>query len=147
MKKIIKDHPCSKLWTLEDDPGFIYKWQPKFLTENEIWCLEKMFSYGFAPYVERHDFEIIKMDFIQSHPVTDIRLLFKMTASALDALSACGIRHGDLARPNVIVHGNSPILIDFAESRLACDPRRDKRPEGDKYWLNRTIKEIIDESA
>jgi len=38
-KAIIKDYPCSKVWL---DSGYIYKWQPKFLTNNddmEEWLL------------------------------------------------------------------------------------------------------------
>ncbi len=142
MEKVIKDHPCSKLWTLEDDPGYIYKWQPKFLTENELWCLEKM-SLSFVPFVERCDLEVLKLEFIEDETPTNVRLLLSHTARALEALGAHGIRHGDLTRPNVLIRDNTPILLDFAESRLTTDPRPDKRPEGDEYWLNRTVREII----
>lgn len=147
MKKVIKDHPRSKVWTLEDAPGYLYKWQPKFLTENDLWCLEEMLPFGFVPCAWRSELEVIKMEVIKDEPPTDIELLQRNVGNALDALNACGIRHGDLTRPSVLIRNNKPILIDFGESRLATDPRPDKRSEGDRYWLNRTIKEIIDGSA
>jgi RIO-like serine/threonine protein kinase len=138
--KIIKEHPCSKVW---EDQGSIYKWQPKFLTENEIWCLEKMLPTGFVPKAERVELEIIRMEIIKDETPTDAHLLMQRTKGALVALERCGIRHGDLTRPNVLIKDNSPVLIDFSESRLATDPRPDKRPEGDRYWLARTIQEIF----
>jgi len=142
--KLIKDHPLSRVW-LED--GYIYKWQPKFLTENEIWCLQKVSPSGLAPYAERFELEIIRMEFIKDEAPTDSKTLLANTELALVTLDACGIRHGDLTRPNVMINGNSPVLLDFAESRLATDPRPDKRPEGDRYWLARTVQEVIDGGA
>ena len=62
--KLIKDHPLSKVWIGDD--GNIYKWQPKFLTDNEIWCLKVLFSTGFVPYAEQFELEIIRMDFVLS---------------------------------------------------------------------------------
>lgn len=144
MKEVIKDHPCSKLWK---EGGYIYKWQPKFLTENELWCLEEMFRFGFTPYVERVELEVIRTEFIKDEIPTDVISLIRNVAFVLTALENCGIRHGDLTRPNVLIKENKPIIIDFAESRLTADPRSDKRPEGDEYWLRRTIEEIINGSA
>ena len=144
MKKVIKDHPCSKLW-LED--GYVYKWQPKHLTENEIWCLEKMHSSDFVPYAERVELEVIKMEFVEEDEIFDVALLQDFVAGCLNTLMFCGIRHGDLTRPNILIRDNKPIIIDFAESRLMTDPRPDKRPEGDEYWLRRTIEEIINGRA
>lgn len=140
--KTIKDHPLSRVWIGDD--GSIYKWQPKFLTDNEIWCLEKMFpNGGFVPKAERFELEIIRMDFIKDEVPTDTEILLWNVDNALNALAINGIRHGDLTRPNVLIRDNKPILLDFSESRLTSDPRPDKRPEGDRYWLARTIQEII----
>lgn len=141
--KLIKDHPCSRVWI---DDGAIYKWQPKFLTENEIWCLEKMFPTGFVPYAERVELEIIRMEFITDESPSSVVQMLNNGELALKALDDCGIRHGDLTRPNVLIKDNAPILLDFSESRLATDPRLDKRPEGDCYWLRRTIQEIVNGS-
>jgi RIO-like serine/threonine protein kinase len=138
--KIIKDYPCSKVWL---DGGHIYKWQPKFLTENEFWCLKKMASSGFVPDAKRVDLEIIKMEFIEHECPTDAELLFKNVEQALSALACHGIRHGDLTSPNVLIRQNKPILLDFSESRLVIDPRADKRLEGDRYWLNHTVWETL----
>ncbi len=52
------------------------------------------------------------------------------------------IRHGDLTTQAIIVRDQVPHMIDFAESRLGNDPRPDKRPEGDAYWLDRTFMEL-----
>jgi len=60
----------------------------------------------------------------------------------LTALIEAGVRHGDLTHYAVIVKDNKPFLIDFAESRLMGDPRPDKRPEGDRYWLHKTLLRI-----
>lgn len=139
--KLIKDHPLSKVWA--DDDGNIYKWQPKFLTDNEIWCLERLFPTGFVPKAEQFELEVIRMDFIKDEVPTNAEHLLRNTETLLERLIDYGIRHGDLTRPNVLINGNAPILLDFSESRLTSDPRPDKRPEGDRYWLTRTIQEII----
>lgn len=140
--RIIKDHLLSRVWIGDD--GILYKWQPQFLTENEIWCLEKMFpNGGFVPKAERFELEIIRMDFIKDEAPTDIEILHWNIDNALNALAINGIRHGDLTRPNVLIRDNKPVLLDFSESRLANDPRPDKRPGGDRFWLTRTIQEII----
>jgi RIO-like serine/threonine protein kinase len=138
--KVLKDHPLSRVWI---DGGWLYKWQPKFLTENEIWCLEKIYLSRFVPYAERVELEIIRMEFIEDEAPTNGKLLLKHTDIALQALAICGIRHGDLTRPNVLVKDNRPILLDFSESRLVTDPRPDKRPGSDKFWLKCTVQEIL----
>lgn len=142
--KILKDHPCSKVWLYGD---YIYKWQPKFLTENEIWCLEEMFYPGFVPYADRVGLEVIRMEIVRDEVVTDAGLLLENVDSALQALAICGIRHGDLTSPNVLIRNNCPILLDFSESRLVTDPRPDKRPGGDSFWLKCTIQGILIESS
>ncbi len=139
--KMIKDFPCSRVWVGDD--GNIYKWQPKFLTENEIWCLETLVHSGFVPKAERFELEIIRMGFIKDEAPTDTKILLWNVDNVLETLTLWGIRHGDLTRPNVLIRDNKPILLDFSESRLTSDPRPDKRPEGDRYWLTRTIQEII----
>ena len=57
-------------------------------------------------------------------------------------MEALGIRHGDLTQYAIIVVNNKPHFIDWAESRWKRDPAPDKRPEGDRYWLNKTIQEM-----
>jgi tRNA A-37 threonylcarbamoyl transferase component Bud32 len=54
-----------------------------------------------------------------------------------------GVRHGDLTSPHVIVRNNSPIVIDWAESRVFTDPAPDKREEGDSYWMHKTMRGMI----
>ncbi len=142
MKTLIKDYPLSKVWVGDD--GYIYKWQPESMAENEFRCLKRLFPAGCVPYVERHEAEVLKMGFIQDEAPTNIPLLLQNTDFVLGKLLEAEIRHGDLTRPNVLVRDNMPILLDFSESRLPGDLRTDKRPEGDDYWLRKTIEEIID---
>jgi hypothetical protein len=108
--KVLKDHPLSRIW-IGDDWG-LYKWQPKHLTENEIWCLQEMFYSGFVPYAERVALEIIRMQFIEDRPPTNGSLLLENADRALYALLICGIRHGDLTRPNVLVRDIQEILLE-----------------------------------
>lgn len=143
--KVIKDYPCSKVWIGDDN--CVYKWQPKFLTENEFWCLQKMYPSGFVPKVERFELEVIKMEFVKTETPTDVELLDRNAELALNALIFSGIRHGDLTKPNILIRNNTPILLDFSESRLNSDPRPDKRPEGDAYWLRYTVQGFIDENS
>lgn len=142
--KMVKDHPCSRVWLYGTH---IYKWQPKHLTENEIWCLEAMAMSNFVPIAERVELEIIRMEFITDENASNAKLLLNNVEHALRWLALCGIRHGDLTRPNVLVKDNRPILLDFSESRLVTDPRPDKRPGGDGFWLRCTIQGILIENS
>lgn len=118
----------------------VLKAQPKTLTENEWWCLAQLYPTGFVPLVERLEPELLKIELIEFEPVTDPHKFMMFYAPVLKALEIVGIRHGDLSEYSVIPHKNRPYLIDFAESRLWDDPREDKRPEGDAYWLAQTMK-------
>jgi RIO-like serine/threonine protein kinase len=142
--KVLKDHPLSRIWIGDD---YLYKWQPKFLTENEIWCLEELYYSGYVPYAERVELEVIRMEIIRDEAPTNAVLFVEYCASVLRTLKYNGIRHGDLTRPNVLVRDNRPILLDFAESRLVTDPRPDKRAGGDRFWLKCTIQEILIENS
>ncbi len=133
---IISDNGISKV-ELKD--GWIYKTQPKFLTDNEIWCLKSLFPLQYVPFAIQIDIETIKIKYIVSMPVTNPELLNYHLVKVQKMLIDVGIRHGDLTEKNIIVHENRPYVIDFAESRLMSDPRKDKRPEGDDYWLNKTL--------
>lgn len=137
---LISDNGVSKVW---NEGGWIYKSQPKFMTDNEIWCLVAMFHTGYVPYAEQVDLEIIRMEFVPETPVTEPETLQMHARLVLHSLDQIGIRHGDLTRPNMLIKDNRPYIIDWSESRLRCDPRVDKRPEGDEYWLNKTIKALV----
>lgn len=123
--------------------GFIYKRQPKHLTDNEIFGLTEMHKRGYAPQAWRIEDELIKMvDLGDSEPVSDKGKFLSFFPHVICALANAGIRHGDLTEYSVIVRGNRPYLIDFAESRIWGDPRPDKRREGDVYWLARTMAKL-----
>ena len=137
---MISDNGVSRVWR---DGNWIFKQQPKFMTDNEIWCLETMLRYDrYVPSAEQVEIELIKMEYIEQTLITDFDVLRGHFEQILYTLGFAGIRHGDLTRPNILIRNNHPYLIDFSESRLTYDPRVDKRPEGDKYWLWRTFDEI-----
>ena len=136
---ILSDNGISKVWREGD---WIFKQQPKFMTDNEIWCLETLYLSGFVPYAEQVNIDTIKLKYIENQPVTDCHSFRHSMHKALQALKDAGIRHGDLTDKNILVSANAPYLIDFSESRLACDPRPDKRREGDSYWLITTTERL-----
>lgn len=133
---LISDNGISKV-ELRDN--WIYKTQPKFLTDNEIWYLETLFHYSYVPYAEQVDIETIRLKYIKPNKITDFNLLSYYFNKVQEMLIDCDIRHGDLTEKNIIVRNNRPYIIDFAESRLGCDPRPDKRREGDEFWLKKTF--------
>lgn len=135
----ISDNGVSRVDFLD---GFAYKRQPKFMTDNEYWCLEKLYPTGFVPHVEQVEIELLKIEWIDNEPVTDAIAFMGYCSHVLMVLEDAGIRHGDLTEYSVLVKDNKPILIDFAESRLWDDPRPDKRREGDSYWLLKTMEKI-----
>ncbi len=137
--QIISDNGISKVW---QDGDWIYKQQPKYNTDSEIWCLEQLYPHGIVPYAQRHDLEVIRLEFLQRTPITDPVLVMGQYKRVLLTLRHVGIRHGDLTEPNVIISHNQIYLLDFSESRLLCDPRPEKRPEGDAYWLKKTLEEL-----
>jgi aminoglycoside phosphotransferase (APT) family kinase protein len=122
---MISDNGVSKVWREGD---YVFKSQPKFMTDNEIWCLKTMYESGGVPLAEKVDIELIRMEYIP------------------EELDKIGIRHGDLTRPNMIFNGNDLYVLDWAESRLSCDPREDKRPKGDEWWMRETIRETFQRS-
>jgi len=135
---ILKDNGISRV---ELRKGLIYKTQPKHLTDNEIWCLEKLAYSGYVPLARQISIDTIEMEFIKETSITDLEAIIAHFVNILSALQDAGIRHGDLTEANILIKDNHPYVIDFSESRLHCDPRPDKRPEGDKYWLKRTLKQ------
>lgn len=121
----------------------IYKRQPKYLADNENWALVQPALADYVPqFLARLNKEIIKMEFVQSEPVTDTVEFWNHYHAVLGALKAAGLRHGDLTEYSVLVRGNRPVLIDWAESRNWDDPRPDKRRAGDAYWLKKTMEKL-----
>ena len=139
--EILTDNGISIVWRGHD--GWIYKRSIPFLIENELWCLNQVAHRSYAPTAERYDKYTLKIkDLGNSEPVDAPQIFREHCEYLLDILKILGIRHGDLTEYAIIVKNNVPFIIDFAESRLADDPRPDKRPEGDEYWLNRTVEKL-----
>jgi len=137
---LITDNGISRVWR---EDGWIWKRQPKYMTDNEIYALLSLKDSGYVPYAEQVDIELIRMqDLGEGQPVTNREAFMAHEYLVLAALQRAGIRHGDLTKYAVIVRGNKPYLIDFGESRMWDDPRPDKRREGDAYWLHRTMEEL-----
>jgi RIO-like serine/threonine protein kinase len=141
---LISNNGVSKVW---EDSGWIYKQQPKYLTDNEIWALISMFGSGYVPYAEQVDTEIIRIMKLSSKKVTNPKVFMGHLDRILEAMQEAGIRHGDLTEPHVFVIENKPKIIDWGESRVTCDPRLDKRREGDKFWLTKTMNELTERSG
>lgn len=141
---ILSDNGISKVWREGD---WVFKRQPSFMTTNDIWCLETLYGTGFVPIVKQVEIELIKLEYIENEPVTDCNLFRYLMDQALRALKEKGIRHGDMTEKNILVRDNKPYLIDFAESRLACDPRPDKRTEGDDFWFEKTAERLCSMST
>lgn len=139
--ELISDNGVSQVWRGE---GVVYKRSIPFLIENELWCLQRAEEVGiFVPHATRFDISTIMMeDLGESEPVLDCERFWQHSDKLIALLKRAGIRHGDLTTQAVIVKDNKPYIIDWAESRLADDPRPDKRPEGDIYWIDRTWSEL-----
>lgn len=138
---LISDNGISKVWRRKDS-NWVFKQQPDFLTTNEIYCLKIMYPSGYVPKAEQVSSNIIRIEYIRNEPVTEPDLLWYYFPCILKALEKAEIRHSDLTRYAVLVRGNRPYIIDFAESRLFCDPRPDKRLGGDEFWLKKTFEEL-----
>lgn len=138
-KILISDNGISKVWR---EGPFIFKRQPAFLTVNDIYCLRALYPSGYIPLAYQVEPELIKMEYIENQPITNSYLLWHHFSRIIKALKDAGIRHGDLTERNVLVRDNHPFIIDFAESRLTCDPRMDKRPGSDEEWLKGAFKKL-----
>ena len=136
---MMSDNGISKVWRVGE---WVYKKQPKTLTDNEWWALNCLYKTGYVPYAEKVDIETIRMEYLEREPVTDTEAFMHHLPVVLQTLKAYGLRHGDLTEYAVIVKGNKPILIDWAESRIFTDPRPDKRREGDAFWLTKTMQAL-----
>lgn len=142
---LISDNGISVVHRASD--GFIYKRSVPYLINNEYTFLQELWSTDFVPKCERHDKYTLKIrDLGESEPVIDRDRFVIRCEQFFRALKALGIRHGDLTRPHIIVKNHTPKVIDWAEARWACDKAEDKRPEGDEYWLRKTMEQILEES-
>jgi len=141
---LIKDSGYGKVWLAD---GFVYKQQPKFLMDNEVHALSIMRSYGYAPDFTRVELEILRMEILVNVPLQSPILFRQRCHLLLSDMEKEGLRHGDITTPHLFVtKGDFPMLIDWAESRTIGDPRPDKRPQGDQFWMTMTCEKIIEES-
>ena len=139
MKKDLSGNKFSRVWR---DGYWIYKQQHAYFACNELWCFQQMYPSGYVPYAEGIDLFTIRTSYIPDESVTNAFVFMAHLPEVLDALAYAGIRHGDLTEYAIRVYKDKPYLIDFAESRLTCDPRSDKRSEGDAWWLEKTMEKL-----
>jgi hypothetical protein len=137
---VLSDNGVSIVF-LDEAAYTVYKVQPKFFTQNEIGMLFVM-DGNYAPIFQQYDLLTIKMPFYRNEPVSDVIKFNQHKLLLRSELDKRRIRHGDITVPNIRVVNDVPILLDWAESRVAGDPRPDKRIEGDEYWMNRTWEEL-----
>ena len=135
--KLLSDNSISLVWRSGD--GWIYKRSIPYLIETELAMLITMRGV-YVPGVSRYDkYTLAIQDAGKSEPITDANLFVANCEHFLTVMTMRGVRHGDLTTPHVIVRNNSPIVIDWAESRLFTDPAPDKRKEGDNFWMHSTM--------
>jgi RIO-like serine/threonine protein kinase len=138
----LKRDKWSHVWR---DGDWVYKQQHEFMHRNELWCYWQMYSTGYVLPVEEYNRNTIKLPYVPTFDHAYAWELEQHSSQILDALKSAGIRHGDLTKYAFLFPVDDEervYIIDFAESRLWDDPRPDKRPEGDAYWLHKTIKEL-----
>ena len=136
----------SDVW-LHTPSKTIFKTSPKYLIDNEYHFLEALRFSGFVPQpVLRKSLEVIAMPYIERQAVTDPEKFMSFLQPVLEALKLADCRHGDLTEYSVLVHDNKPVIIDFGESRPYFSPLPDKRREGDRYWLTKTMEKLANDS-
>lgn len=139
----IKDTGYSQVW---EEDGYIYKRQPKYLTDNEVHALTLMVPDGWVPEFQRVELEVIRMQKLVNVPLTNPGVFRRRCLLLLDDMKKSRLRHGDLTRPHLFhTERDWPMVIDWGESRVWGDTRPDKRPEGDLYWMQTSCEEIIKE--
>lgn len=131
----------------------IYKRSIPYLIENEVYWLNRMnelattdnlLRFSYVPdNIQRFDKYTISMEYLgESQPVKN-KVKFMAHIAFLEYMfQDIKVRHGDLTSPNTIVRDDIPHILDWAESRFMGDPRPDKRPLGDKYYLQQTFTEL-----
>ena len=125
------------------DGEWVYKTQPKYLADNEFYALSTLEYTGYVPrYVKRASVSTIRMEYIKPEQVTDPKAFMEHYDLILNILRRHNLRHDDLTEYAVLVHANQPVIIDWAESRMLDDPRPSKRPEGDAYWLRKSMEKL-----
>lgn len=141
----MKDTGYSQVW---EQDGYIWKRQPKYLMDNEVHALTLLAPEGIVPEFERVELELLRMQKLINTRVTDPTKFQLRCANIMEEIKRAGLRHGDLTRPHIFVtEHNWPMVIDWGESRWGADPRPDKRPEGDWYWMTRTVQKILEENG
>lgn len=138
---LLSDNHISLVYRGNDT--WIYKRTIPYFINNERVFLGAMRESGFVPDFEFYDKYTLQIrDFGKSEEVSDVITFQRSCQKFWLALGEAKIRHGDLTKPHLIVVDNEIVVIDWAESRWKSDPAMSKRQEGDRYWLDRTMREL-----
>ena len=143
--EVLAQSDYATVWRGKD--GWVYKRSSLEFFINEYLMLRLLENSGYVPRVEMVEIGLLAIEDLGDQlaswsSVTDRDEFMFHALRVLSALRRAGIRHGDLTEYAIIVQENRPMLIDFAESRRMHDSRPDKRPEGDEYWLNKSMEKI-----
>jgi tRNA A-37 threonylcarbamoyl transferase component Bud32 len=142
---VVCDNHISIVYKAHDQ-NFYYKRSIPYLIENELAFLKALGHTNFVPAVFRYDMYTLKIEDIgESMPIEDEATFADDCHFFLATLGMEGIRHGDLTKPHIIVRHDRIKVIDWAEARWANDPAPDKRPPNDKYWMTKTMEELLNE--
>lgn len=102
---------------------------------NEVRFLTFMQDSGYVPRLVACGDDFLTLEHIENEPVTDADAFLVHCCGLLSALRERKIEHGDLTDRNILVRGNRPYAIDFAESRFDSEAKPSKRLGGDAPWL------------
>jgi RIO-like serine/threonine protein kinase len=101
--------------TVTRDGDWVYKRQPKYLTDNEYYALYILEHTDYVPrYVVRTAIDTIKMEYVKNTPVTDPTEFMAHYDQIIKMLKRHNLRHDDLTKYAVLVSNNQPIIIDWA---------------------------------
>lgn len=122
--------------------GWVYKHdRAPGRTTNEIRFLKLMEGSGYtAEKIERMDDRTFRMEDLGCGERVSLPADFLAHGPlVLETLRERGLRHGDLTHFNILVHGNKPYIMDFADTRMAADPCPPKRPQSDTDLLTEAL--------
>ena len=146
--RLVSDNRISLVYEHGD---VFYKRSIPYLINNEYYAIKAMEAVNafFTPHCERLDKATLRFERILTARIEprDTERIKQSAASFMRCLAEAGLRHGDLTPPHVLWDGYGLVVIDWAESRWAADPAPDKRPEGDPYWMEKTLKEKLNGTA
>ena len=146
--ELISDNKISRVYFLQTSTvPLIYKRSIPYLIENERWALEQL-KGQFAPRIKGLiDKYTLCIEYIDNQRIANPSKFMRECKSALKYFHNWGLRHGDLTVPHIRVINDSPVVIDWGESRVILDRRKDKRERDDYWWMWFSMNEILEKNG